>query len=169
MGGASLPPSARPPAAISSASSRQVRNHSVFFVTILCSNWRMRHSSFDRPARICAYAPKKSQKGQARHGSRSFQQGAKAFFSKDFQLFFRFRPTGARRSGGAGFLCSAACAIHKFPTFSTWFSTQKALFLAEKGFVCGKSVGRLPLHINFSTYGPIVDFQASFKEKMWKT
>lgn len=27
----------------------------------------------------------------------------------------------------------------------------------------------IPLHINFSTYGRIVDFQALFKEKMWKT
>lgn len=57
----------------------------------------------------------------------------------------------------------------KFPTLSTWFSTQKALFLHEKDFACGKLPRCIPLHINFSTYGPIVDFQAPFKEKLWKT
>lgn len=83
--------------------------------------------------------------------------------------FAGFRAPGGRIVGRPVFLCIAACDFKKFPTFSTWFSTQKALFLHEKGFVCGKLPRCILLHINFSTYGPTVDFQAPFKEKLWKT
>uniref|UniRef100_UPI0040259B85 hypothetical protein n=1 Tax=Gemmiger formicilis TaxID=745368 RepID=UPI0040259B85 len=80
-----------------------------------------------------------------------------------------FGRQGASRAKPLGSLCNAACVFLKFPTLSTWFSTQKALFLHEKGFVCGKLPRCILLHINFSTYGSTVDFQAPFKEKLWKT
>ena len=92
-----------------------------------------------------------------------------AFFRKPLPAFPAFGSKKEKKAKAVGFFMQRRIHLSKVShTFHIVFHA-KSLFLHEKGFVCGKPVCCIPLHINFSTYGRIVDFQPLFKEKMWKT
>ena len=86
--------------------------------------------------------------------------GCPALFSAPSAPFNRRRCRSRPRACGAGAdcLCIHACLRTMFSTFSTWFSTVFLLPSSCLGPGCGKLISCIGPHINFSTYGPIVDF-----------
>lgn len=96
--------------------------------------------------------------------------GCPALFSAPSAPFNRRRCRSRPRACGTGAdcLCIHACLRTMFSTFSTWFSTFFLLPSSCLGPGCGKLISCIGPHINFSTYGPIVDFGGFSRKKCGK-